>query len=363
MSVLFFILKANIYFQKDFTTLFETIWDIFSFSHIIRVSRQYLFPIIPTPMKTSSHTPVRADLHFHSTLSDGRKTSAEIIAIAKKRKIELLVNTDHDIVNTETTRLARAAGIRSFEWVEISAHEPISDKHLHITCYAEHFSDRVHSIMTHSRKGRQGKIIRQIGQLCKNGFEIDKDSFFQRFKSQGVNIDNLSNSHLTEYIFLNSKNIAHIERLTGKKLEYGEFLRECLKKEGKYAWIGGIEVPNYDTSIELCSELARENNALLSIAHPNFTFEKDMDRLDAIVAPYVEAGVRGIEINTTASREWVETIIRVKKRHNLILTFGSDCHFKSSADGKHNELGSRNPHLSDAQFESMVKSFIETVEE
>lgn len=141
------------------------------------------------------------------------------------------------------------------------------------------------------------------------------------------------------------------------------FLHKCLKDQREYSWIGGIKVPKYEPSIELCGELAHENNALLSIAHPNFTFDADMDRFDEIVVPYVEAGVRGIEINSAASRDWVETILRVQKRYDLILTFGSDCHFKPiSGDGKHNELGSRNPYLNDAQFGSMVERFIETVE-
>ncbi|MDD5376542.1 MAG: hypothetical protein PHH16_00325 [Candidatus Gracilibacteria bacterium] len=312
-------------------------------------------------MKNSSNTPVRADLHFHSTLSDGSKTPIEIVATAMGRDIELLVNTDHDIVNTRTPELAKEAGIMSFEGVEISAYEPSSDKHLHITCYAQKFSGRIHEILTHTRDGRKGKITRQLERLRENGFDIDTDRFFQRFGSQGVNTDNLSNSHLTEYIFESPENVAHIEHLTGEKLEYSMFLRECLKKEGKHAWIGGVEVPVYEPSVESCGELARENSALLSIAHPNFTFEDDIDRFDKIIMPYIEAGVRGIEINAAAPRMWVETILRVRDRYDLILTFGSDCHFKPSGDGKHNELGSRNPYLSDEQYGSMVERFMETV--
>ena len=66
-------------------------------------------------MKNLSQIPHLMDLHFHSTLSDGCKTSEEIITLAKERGIGLIINTDHDIVNQETPRLARQAGIMSFE--------------------------------------------------------------------------------------------------------------------------------------------------------------------------------------------------------------------------------------------------------
>lgn len=312
-------------------------------------------------MKNSIPTPIRADLHFHSTLSDGRKTPEEIVAIAEKQGIWLLVNTDHDLINTETTKLARDAGITSFEGVEISAYEPVSDKHLHITCYAEKFSDRIHNVMSDTRTGRRKKIKHQIGQLQWNGFKIDAESFFRYFGNQWVNTDNLSNSHLAEYIYQNPENTVHMEQLTWENLDYGAFIRKCLKKEGEYSWIGGTDVPKYEPSIELCGELARENKALLSIAHSNFTFSRDMDRIDTIILPYIEAGVEGIEINTEASPEWVDTILRTKKRYGLVLTFGSDCHFKNPWDGKHNELGTRNPCLDDTQFKEMVETFIDTV--
>ena len=38
----------------------------------------------------------RVDLHVHSTASDGRKTPAEVVALASARKIKLIALTDHD---------------------------------------------------------------------------------------------------------------------------------------------------------------------------------------------------------------------------------------------------------------------------
>jgi len=300
---------------------------------------------------------MKFDLHFHTTLSDGRKTSEEVIEIAKGQGLEFLACTDHDIVNTELPRLAQKAGIVSVHGVEISAYEPVSDKHLHITCYAERFSDRVHDIMESTRQGRWVKIQSQILQLQRNGFRIDLPGFMTYFEDQGLDDFNPANGHLCEFVYHFPENIALVKTLTGKEMDRIDFLYACLKREGEYAWIGAPIVPNYEPSVELCGEIASENNAILSIAHPNFTFEKNREDLDRILEPYVESGVQGIEISSSASPEWTDTILRIRKRFDLLLTFGSDCHFKPSPDGKHRMLGELNPYMDRAFMEEAFRKF------
>jgi hypothetical protein len=215
--------------------------------------------------------------------------------------------------------------------------------------------------MTATRTGRKVKVQNQIQSLYDNGFRADFSGFLQYFADQGIADMNLANGHIAHYIYSFPENITLVQRLTGKSLSWIEFLCEFLKREGEFAYAGAPIVTNYEPTIELCVELARENNALLSIAHPNFTFVKGRENLKSIIKTYVDAGVRGIEINATASKEWVKTILEVREKYNLILISGSDCHFDNSTDGKHGEFGSRNPYLSDVQFQGIVEKFIETV--
>ena len=179
------------------------------------------------------------------------------------------------------------------------------------------------------------------------------------FEDQGLDDLNPANGHLSEYLYHFPENIARITELTGREMNRIDFLYDCLKREGEYAWIGAPSVPNYEPLVELCGEIAQENNALLSIAHPNFTFSKGMDCFDTIMVPYVEAGVRGIEVNPSASPEWIEAILRVKERFDLVLTFGSDCHFKHSPDGKHSMLGELNPFIDPVIIEKEFQRFRE----
>ena len=69
----------------------------------------------------------------------------------------------------------------------------------------------------------------------------------------------------------------------GNEFDRNTFIKRALSKSGDFAHIGSIQnLPPYEPSVELCGELATENNALLSIAHPNHTF-RDIEEFQTLV--------------------------------------------------------------------------------
>lgn len=66
-----------------------------------------------------------ADLHTHSTASDGQYTPSELVRLAKDRGIEALALTDHDTVDGlgEAVRAGEALGLRVLRGVELGAAE------------------------------------------------------------------------------------------------------------------------------------------------------------------------------------------------------------------------------------------------
>ena len=64
---------------------------------------------------------VRADLHIHTTASDGTWTPAELITEAQKQQLGLIAVTDHDSVANvaKAMTLAAAAGITVLPAAEI----------------------------------------------------------------------------------------------------------------------------------------------------------------------------------------------------------------------------------------------------
>ena len=73
-----------------------------------------------------------ADLHTHTTASDGTFTPAEVVRAAKERGVTLLAVTDHDTVAglAEAQRAAAEAGIAFVPGVELSAEGPPGKCHL-----------------------------------------------------------------------------------------------------------------------------------------------------------------------------------------------------------------------------------------
>lgn len=276
---------------------------------------------------------MKLDMHFHSKLSDGRKTSEEIIDLAIKRKIGFLACTEHDIINTEFPIIAARFGIKSCEAVEISWTDTKHSQHLHLTCYSKSFSQKTHKILEDSRLGRQRKMILQIELLKNNWFDIEWNSFLEYFKKKWVNIDNFNSSHLSTYVFKNSNNIELLTKLTWEKLDRDLFIKYCLKEEWKYSWIWSVAIPEYEPSLELCGEVAKEDKAILSLAHPNFklTQEQFIER----IWYYMECGINAVEINSKATKDWVHLILKYQKKFNYLLTFWSDSHFKEHDDNEH----------------------------
>ncbi|EKE29884.1 MAG: metal-dependent phosphoesterase [uncultured bacterium (gcode 4)] len=288
---------------------------------------------------------MRIDMHFHSKFSDGRLTAVEIIELAKQKWAGFIACTEHDVINTEFPKLAREAGFKSVEAVEISWKDRKYDKHLHFTCYAQKFSQEVHEVLDSSRAWRQDKMRAQISLLQWHWFIIDWKNFLEFYRERWVNVDNFNSSHLSSYVYMQDTNIALVEKLTGEKLDRDWFVKNCLKDEWRYPWIWAVLMPEYEPSIEKCSEMARDNNAILSLAHPNFKLTQNQFR--ERIAYYLELGINAVEINAKANKSWVDLILEYREKLGYILTFWSDCHFKENDDNEHWEFLAINPFISE----------------
>ncbi len=55
--------------------------------------------------------------------------------------------------------------------------------------------------------------------------------------------------------------------------------------------------------------------------------------------------INALEIHASAPPEWVTLYQKIRRETDILLTFGSDCHFESKFDGKHAWLGTLNSHV------------------
>ena len=111
---------------------------------------------------------MRADLHTHSTCSDGTETPQALLHLAKEKELFGLSITDHDTLEAYTPEflvLAKKLGIRIIVGSEISS--LLDDYNVHILAYGfdyanEGFKSFLESIQ-HSRRDRNKKIMDGVG--------------------------------------------------------------------------------------------------------------------------------------------------------------------------------------------------------
>ena len=115
----------------------------------------------------------KADLHTHSTASDGQYAPAELAKLVKKRGAETWALTDHDSVDgvEEAKAAGRALGLRVIQGVELSADDYLN---LHILGYGFSIPD-LQSWLDSLKKGRDGRKYRIRDFLRTKGLEIPLD--------------------------------------------------------------------------------------------------------------------------------------------------------------------------------------------
>jgi len=123
---------------------------------------------VPTP----SATALNADLHCHSTFSDGTLTPEALAARAHANGVQLWALTDHDEIGGQqrAAAAAKAQGMDYLTGVEISV--TFADTTVHIVGLGFAFDDAwIAQGLAATRGGRDGRAQDIAGQLAQVGIE------------------------------------------------------------------------------------------------------------------------------------------------------------------------------------------------
>ncbi len=241
---------------------------------------------------------MRADLHTHSTASDGLLTPTELIKYVASLDAEVVSITDHDTVDglDEGIEAARDAKVEFVPGIEISAR---SKTEIHILGYNidyrnKDFVNFLEEIkdMRRSRNILIGKKLKELGVAL----NID-------FEEKGLGRKNIANAMVEEGIvrtiseafdcYLGTEGKAYVEAKRVTPLAAVKFISD----------FGGIPV----------------------IAHPKkFHYDKTLTLLIEGLKP---VGLRGIETYYPGHTECdILELLGLAKRYGLIPTGGSDYH-------------------------------------
>lgn len=253
-----------------------------------------------------------ADLHIHSSASDGSYTPEQIVDMARSLGIRTISIADHDSV--EGVERALNYGLRKhvevIPAVELSSESEMGDFH-----FIGYFVDYKNiSLQRHLVELREKRLIRAgkiVGKLADFGIDLDFDQILA--DSEGGSVGRV---HLAREL---------IRR--GYAQSVGDAFAKYLSKESQFYVPKFISEPE-----EVISVLIRANSVPV-IAHPGLLGSEDKTRFLA------EKGARGIEVYHPKHDPWLTSrYVQIAETLGLVKTGGSDFHGPGSRDNE--SLGS-----------------------
>jgi predicted metal-dependent phosphoesterase TrpH len=245
-----------------------------------------------------------ADLHLHSTISDGRLKPAELVALAHKNGVRVMALTDHDIVNGLPAAFEAAKKYDDFTLIpgiEMSTDVPGNEVHI-LGHFIDWQSEDFRAKLAHLQDSRLGRARRMVERLTELGKPVEWERV-QSFAEGAVGRPHVALA-LVEAGHVESVSEAFDKYISRTGPAYVE--RERLEPEEVVATILGV-------------------GGLATLAHPRELHAAGS--LDALLERLRTAGLTGME---TYYQDYdsgeVEMFRKICERHELLPLGGSDFH-------------------------------------
>ncbi|MBN2788689.1 MAG: PHP domain-containing protein [Candidatus Delongbacteria bacterium] len=242
-----------------------------------------------------------ADLHIHSTHSDGLLTVKEIFEYANKRKLKAISITDHDSIsaNLDAEQYSDKFKIEFIKGIELSSEYNNMDIHL-LGYFFDHRNKKLNQYIKKFKEVRVDRAKKIVKLLQKDKIDIT-------FKEVEEISDNgaIARPHL-----------AHL--LVKKKYAYNfhDAFSRYLNENSKYY------VKKFKISIPDAVNLIHEAGGLVFAAHPLYLRDHP-EMIDILI----ESGIDGLEtIHSSYDEDFERKINDLADLHKLLKSGGSDCH-------------------------------------
>lgn len=263
---------------------------------------------------------LNADLHCHSTASDGTLTPEQLAARAKANGVQLWSLTDHDELGGQPAALqaARTEGLKYLTGVEVSV--SFADTTVHIVGLGFDPDDTdLMAGLAAIRNGRGPRAIEMGAQLAKAGIE----GSYEGALTFAGNPRLVSRTHFARYL---------VE--TGVCRDTREVFRRFLV-EGKPGYVAH----RWAKLDEAVGWITRAGGVAV-IAHPA-RYRLTRTQMHALFTEFKAFGGQGVEV-VTGSHSPAEALeyAEVARAHDLAASRGSDFH---SPDESRIDLGQLPP--------------------
>ncbi|MFT9486418.1 MAG: PHP domain-containing protein [Tepidibacillus sp.] len=260
---------------------------------------------------------MRADLHSHSTASDGLNAPADNVKLAKEAGLAALGVTDHDSVSgiDEAIEMAEKIGIEVVPGIEMSTVEKGQD--IHVLGYFIRYKDKEFlNTLDELQKARDKRNEMMIVKLNELGIQITLDEVKKKIRREGANV---GRPHIAEVL---------IEKKVVDTME--EAFDLYLGKKGK-AYVNPIRI-----SPEEGIDIIKKAGGVPVLAHPGLYDDDEM------VVRLIKYGLEGIEaFHPDHDEEAEKRYQEMGEAYGMIVTAGSDFHGSRNGEMFHAPIGTK----------------------
>jgi predicted metal-dependent phosphoesterase TrpH len=241
-----------------------------------------------------------ADLHIHTTSSDGTYSPSEIVVYAKKKSLSAVGITDHDTVKgiREAEEYGKVIGVEVVPGIEINTDYKHTEVHI-LGYYIDYTDSTFLAILEHLRNMRFQRIEKMFIKLVKHGLKLSFDDVVG-----DEPIETIGRPHLAAAII---------------RAGYADSIGEAFSKylvQSTPGWVKRYEFSPFDAV-----KAIRDVKGIPVLAHPALV--KD----DTLIKELVQFGLMGIEaFHNEHTPETTEHYCRLANDMGLVITGGSDFH-------------------------------------
>lgn len=246
-----------------------------------------------------------ADLHLHTSFSDGTFTPEELVLQAQKNGLSCIALTDHDTVQG-CARAAAACAPVLIEFIpgtELTAEHDDTEVHI-LGYFLDTQNQTLLAEIAKFQAVRKQRIYEMVARINEIGVPLKVEAVFALANCESPGRPHVARTLVKE----------------GLTRNLDEAFERFLKK-GRPAW-----VPKAKMSARESVDLIHQAGGLAVMAHPG------LNRTDDIIPALVDAGLDGIEcFHTKHSTTMAERYLGIADQFHLLVTGGSDCHGFSKA--------------------------------
>jgi predicted metal-dependent phosphoesterase TrpH len=241
-----------------------------------------------------------ADLHTHTTHSDGHNTPLELLQKAKAAGISILGIADHDSVGAleDAIEIGRTMGIEVIPGMELSATSPEGE--IHVLGYFMDFrSPELTEALAIFRQKRLERVERIVGKLNRLKIPLTVESVLAEATGDSVGRPHIANA------LVNNGHAATYHQAFSKFIGEG---RPAFEKKAEF-------------SPEETIRLIAAAGGLSFLAHPGRSVD------ETLLHRLIRSGLDGIEVNHPSHQpEMVQYYRGIVGEYFLLESGGSDYH-------------------------------------